>query len=52
MFACFVQVTVRVRHGKEGGAKPNEIKHVQSNKLQPLSIFFGKEQSLCTFIYF
>lgn len=51
MFAYFVQVTVRVRHGKEGGAKPNEIKHLQSNKIQPLSIFFGKEQSLYIYLF-
>jgi hypothetical protein len=31
---------------RESGAKPDEIKHLQNNWAQLLSIFFGKEQSL------
>lgn len=47
------QATVRVRKGKEGGTKPNEIKHLQRNWIQPLSVFFGKEQiCIYLFIYF
>lgn len=44
MFACFVQVTVMVRHGKERGAKSNEIKHLKVTRynLYPFSLAKNK----------